>query len=112
MVAGLLGAATNAQNLSLQDLTGVWNYESYADIETPDERLPVGARMDFRADGTIVMTLSTGTAEGRFTLDGDTILYTDANGEQIWKIRSYEPGGSLVLEYQRALMYFEKAVAQ
>jgi hypothetical protein len=108
MVAAFLGAATNAQNLSLQDLTGVWNYESYAEIETPDERMPVGAQMDFRADGTIVMTLSTGAAEGTFILDGDTIRYSDSNGEQTWRIRSYEPGKSLVVEYQRALMYFEK----
>ena len=108
-VVALFAVATNAQNLTLQDLAGNWIYQSYAEVETPDERRPVGAEMNFRIDGTILMTLSTGAAEGTFTLDGDTIRYSDANGEQTWTIRSYEPGKSLVVEYQRALMYFERA---
>jgi hypothetical protein len=112
ITALLLGFAANAQTLSLDGLLGVWNYESYAEIETPENKLAVGARMDFRADGTVVMTMSTGTADGTFTLEGDTIHYADANGPQMWKVRSYEPGKSLVLEYQRALLYFERANAQ
>jgi hypothetical protein len=112
VVAAFLYATTSAQTISLQGLTGVWSYESYAEVETPDERTPVGARMDFRPDGTIVMTLSTGSAEGTFTLEGDTIHYSDANGPQEWKVRSYEPGKSLVVEYMRALLYFEKVDAE
>jgi hypothetical protein len=108
-VAVLACAITNAQSLSLRELTGVWIYESYAEIETPEAKMPVGARMDFRPDGTVIMTLSSVSAEGAFTLDGDTIRYSDPNGVQVWTIRSYEPNESLVVEYQRALLFFRRA---
>lgn len=109
--AVLSGLSTRVQGLSLKELTGVWLYESYAEIETPDKKLPVGARMDFRPDGTVAMTLSTGSAEGTYRMEGDTIHYADANGEQVWKIHSYEPGKSLVVEHRRALLFFVRIVA-
>jgi hypothetical protein len=104
----VLWTMANAQGISLEELTGVWNYESYAEVDTPDAKIPVGAQMDFRADGTVIMTLSSGKAEGTFVLEGNTIHYTDSNGSQVWNVRSYDPGKTLILEYKRALMFFVK----
>jgi len=111
LVAVFLWIAASAQAVSLEDITGAWDYESYAEIETPDNKIPVGAKMDFHSDGTLVMTLSTGKAEATYVLDGDTIIYSDSNGQQVWHIRSYEPGEALVVEYRRALMFFRKSGA-
>jgi hypothetical protein len=116
-LASALSAATlvttgNAESISLQDLIGAWNYVSYAEIESPDKKIPVNARFDFRPDGNIVMTLSTGAAQATFSVDGDTIHYSDANGNQEWKVRSHEAGRSFVVEYRRALLFFERASAE
>jgi hypothetical protein len=107
-----LSASAGAQDVTIDDLVGLWSYDAYAEIETPDEKRPVGARMEFRSDGTVLMTLSTGTAEATYSIDGDTIVYSDANGTQEWTVRSYVPNESLVVEYQRALIFFTKIDSQ
>jgi len=112
IIAIFMWVAASALAISPEDITGVWDYESYAEIERPDNKIPVGAKMDFHGDGTLVMTLSTGTAEATYRLEGDTIVYSDANGEQVWHVRSYEPGEMFVVEYQRALMFFRKSGAE
>ena len=97
-----------AESIKLEDLTGSWNYVSYAEVETPDKKMPVGAKFEFRADGTLAMTVSTETVNATYSLDGDTIEYSGPDGQQTWNIKSHEPGETLVLEYRRALMFFEK----
>lgn len=112
LLASFQWAAANAQTVSPEDIVGVWEYESYAAIETPQDKRRVGAKMDFRGDGTVVMTLSTGKAEGTYAIDGNTIVYSDADGRQEWHVRSYKPGNALVIEYQRALMFFRKSASE
>jgi hypothetical protein len=108
----LLSTSAGAQSLAPQDLEGAWDYTHYADADTPDQKRPVGAKMEFRPDGTLVMTLSTGRADATWAVEGNTIVYNDTNGEQVWQVRSYEPGKSLVVEHRRALMFFERAEAE
>lgn len=98
-----------AESITLEDLTGSWNYVSYAEVETPDKTMPVGAKFEFHADGTLAMTMSTETVTATYSLDGDTIEYFGPDGQQTWNIKSHEPGETLILEYRRALMFFEKA---
>ena len=97
-----------AESITLEDLKGSWNYVSYAEVETPDKKMPVGAKFEFRADGTLAMTMSTETVNATYSLDGDMIEYSGPDGNQTWKIQFHEPGETLVLEYRRALMFFEK----
>ena len=108
LFAVFLTSTVTAQSLSLEELAGVWNYTYYADVESPDNKIPVGAQMEFFENGTVITTMSTGSAEATYTLDGETIIYVDANGRQEWSIQSYEPGKSLVVEYNRALIFFER----
>lgn len=64
--------------------------------------------MEFRSDGTIINKMPNGGQEAVYRLDGDTIRYRDANGEQTWEIRSFEPDTSFVVENRGMLMFFER----
>ena len=42
------------------------------------------------------------------SVEGDTILYVDDNGEQPWKVVSHAPAESLVVNNQGAIMILER----
>ena len=109
LVAGAMSALTTAQeSMSRQQLEGAWNFRATAEVETPEELMPVGLIMEFRSDGTIISKMPNGDQESVYRLDGDTIHYRDVNGEQTWEIRSFEPDTSFVVENRRTLMFFER----
>ena len=97
-----------AQELTLDELVGVWNFVAYAEVESPADRISMSAQMDFRDDGTVITMRGGGSTEAAFSINGNTIVYTDGAGQQIWNIRSFTPGNELIVEYQRGLMFFEK----
>lgn len=104
----LIAVTTWAQGVSPDELIGVWEFVSYADTDTPDERRPVGVKMEFKSDGTVVSMMSTGDVESLYRIEGTFIVYSDANGEQIWEVHSFEPGRAIVLNNRGTLMYLEK----
>lgn len=107
---GIIALATGAfaQGLSQEQLTGRWEFTAFADVDAPDDRTPVGVIMDFQPDGAVITQMSTGDQEATYRLDGDTILYSSADGDQQWHIRSFEPDDRLVVEHDRSLMFFER----
>ena len=109
LFAGAMSAPSTAQEpMSRQQLEGTWNFTATAEVETPEQLMPVGLIMEFRSDGTIISKMPNGDQESVYRLDGDTIRYRDANGEQTWEIRSFEPDTSFVVENRQTLMFFER----
>jgi hypothetical protein len=109
LLVGIAPALSVAQEpMSQQELEGTWNFRATAELETPEQNTPVGLIMEFRPDGTIVSKMPKGDQEAVYRLDGGTIRYRDANGEQIWEIRSFEPDTSFVVENRGTLMFFER----
>lgn len=104
----LVSAIASAQDFSAAALIGEWEFTAYAESDTPDARVAVGVRFEFRPDGTLISKMPTGDVESRYSVDGNTILYSDANGEQTWILRAFEPGKSIVFENRGTLMYFER----
>ena len=104
--ASALGVAQ--ARMSRQQLEGAWNFTATAEIDTPEELMPVGLIMEFRSDGAIISKMPNGDQEASYRLDGDTIRYRDANGEQTWEIRSFEPDTTFVVENRGMLMFFER----
>ncbi len=106
--AMLLVAAVWAQAISQEQLTGMWEFIAWAEADNPQEQKPIGVKMDFRADGTVISKKASGDVKASYTVTGDTIVYSDADGEQVWKVQSFRPGEAMVVSNQGALMYFEK----
>ena len=109
LAAVLLATTLWAQTITQEQLIGRWIFEAYAEIDSPEERRPVGAVFEFNPDGTFKSRRSTGEeAEVTYTVDGNTIIYSDARGEQIWTIQSFESGESLIVDNQETLMFLER----
>lgn len=104
----LAGTAASAQQFSADALIGLWEFTAYAEERDPGERTPVGVLFDFRPNGTLISKMSTGDVESHYSVDGMTIHYSDARGEQTWTVRAFEAGVSLVFENRGTLMYLER----
>lgn len=104
----LLSINAAAADVSHADLVGLWEFTAYAEASEPEARRTVGAVFDIRSDGTLITTTSTGKVEARLDIKGDTITYSDAKGEQLWKVHSLEPDESLVILNRGTLMFLEK----
>ncbi len=103
-----VGAAAWAQQFSAEALVGLWEFTAYAEESAPSERTPVGVLFEFRPNGTLISKMSTGDVESSYSVDGMTIHYSDARGEQTWTVRAFEPGVSLVFDNSGTLMYLER----
>lgn len=109
LVAFLLASTAWAQAITQEQLIGTWVFEAYAQTNNPEERRSVGAVFEFHPDGTFTSRRTTGeVAEATYTVDGNTIVYSDARGDQIWTIQSFEQGKSLVVDNQGTLMFLER----
>ena len=94
--------------MSRQQLEGAWTFRATAETDTPEREMPVGLIMEFRSDGTVISKMPNGDQEAVYRLDGETIRYRDANGEQNWEIRSFKPDTSFVVDNRGMLMFFER----
>lgn len=97
-----------AQEFSAQALLGKWEFTAYAERSSPDDRTPVGAVFEFRPNGVLITTMRDTQTESSYSVDGDTFRYQDANGEQVWTVREFEPDISIVLENRSTLMFLER----
>lgn len=91
-----------------EQLIGEWIYVARADRDSPDDRIPVGFILEFRADGTTVTKTTTHELNGTYVLDGKTIIYSGPDGEETWTVRSFEPGKFLVVESSGTLSFLER----
>ena len=100
--------AIAAQELSVQSLLGEWEFTAYAEIDSPDERTPVGVVFEFRPNGVVITKRSGGDIESAYSVDGNTFRFLDENGEQVWTVRAFEPGVSITMENRSTIMYLER----
>jgi hypothetical protein len=108
LLACLASLPAWAQEFSAEALLGQWEFAAYAEANSPEERIPVGVLFEFRPGGVLVTKRSTGDVESRYSVDGETVTYADARGEQTWKVREFAPNASIVIENRGTLMYLER----
>ena len=80
----------------------------WADRETPDQIHPVNLVIDFQADGQAVSEMRKGKVSGPYRIEGDMIIYHGKRGEEKWKLVSFVPGESMVVNNSGAIMTFER----
>ena len=76
----LFTSAVWAQSFSSEELIGQWEFVSYVESETPDQRNQVNVVMVFQSGGTLITKMATGDVESSYWIDGNTIYYSDARG--------------------------------
>jgi hypothetical protein len=108
LLACLASSVAWAQEFSAEALLGQWEFTAYAEASSPEERTPVGAVFEFRPSGVLVTKRSSGDVESRYSVNDDIVTYSDARGEQTWRVRAFEPGASIVFENRGTLMYLER----
>lgn len=74
-----------------------------------EEPRSVNVVMDFRPDGKVVNYNSSGeeTDVATYELKQGSIVYSDKNGKQKWKLKKFG-NGKLVVDHLGAQMFFEK----
>ena len=100
----LLGIATiifatsaSAQEFSQEALIGRWEFMSYAEIGSPDDRTNVGVVVEFHADGRMVTELSSGDREWTYRVEDETVYFMGGPKDQTWQVHTFEPDATLVL---------------
>ncbi len=104
----LFSMSSWAADLTVKELTGEWEFVYWADSDDLDNRHKVGIVMDFRPDGTVISRKPDGNITEHYKLKGNTIIYTGKRGDQTWKLVSFAPGKSLVVNNMGAIMSFER----
>ncbi len=111
LVTLLLCTPLSAAEISQKQLVGEWEFTHWVEKNNKSQKNRVGLFMDFQADGTVMIKHAgaTGYKRGSYEVEGDTIIYNDDGGEQVWKVQSFEPDKELVVSYEDALIFLEKA---
>ena len=68
----------------------------------------MNAVFEFRTNGVLITKMRDTEAESTWSLEGNTFRYSDANGEQVWTVRDFVPGESIVMENSSTLMFLER----
>jgi hypothetical protein len=97
-----------AADLTINELTGAWEFMYWAESGDLDNKHKVGIIMDFQSNGTVISRMSSGDVSEHYKLDGNTIIYSGKRGDQVWKIVSFTPGKSLVVNHAGSIMSFER----
>jgi hypothetical protein len=99
---------TWAADLEIGELTGAWEFMHWAESDDPDNKHKVGIIMDFQSNGTVISRMPSGDDTEHYKLEGNTIIYSGKHGDEVWKIVSFTPGKSLVVNHAGAIMSFER----
>ena len=97
-----------ASDLTRAALTGSWEFMHWAESGDLDNKHKVGIIMNFQSNGDVISKLSSGDVTEHYKLNGNTIIYSGKHGDQTWKLVSFSPGESLVVNHMGAIMTFEK----
>ena len=97
-----------ATDLTIDGLIGSREFMYWADSDDLDNKHKVGIIMDFQSNGTVISRKSNGDLSEHYKLDGNTIIYSGKHGDQVWKIVSFSPGKSLVVNHAGSIMSFER----
>jgi hypothetical protein len=111
LVLAATAGAQDARPVKLptpEQLIGEWIYVARADKDSPDNRIPVGFILEFRADGTVITKTTTREMEGTYVIDGATIIYSGPDRKETWRVRSFEPDKTLIVESSGMLSFLER----
>lgn len=96
-----------AAELSSDCLEGKWMFTHI--LMEGGQEMKVNRQMEFLSDGVVVNYDTAGNEKSRATYEiaGDRIIYIDGNGEQKWKVVSFEEN-VLHVDHRGAEMFFER----
>ena len=104
----LLNSVCLAADLSNESLAGTWNFTHMILDGDVDNPRPANVIMEFSADGQIVNKYGQDkVTPAEYRIDGDTIIYSDKNGEQRWQVVEYSEG-KMHVNNSGAEMFFER----
>jgi len=113
----IFAKSASAQEFSQDALIGRWEFVSYAEIGSPDDRTNVGVVVEFHPDGRMITELSSGDREWTYKVEGETVYFIGGPKDQTWQVHAFEPVATLVLVDQpnikliqniNTLMYLER----
>lgn len=99
---------TSAAAPTKKQLTGTWHFVAWAEKAANGHARTLNIRMDFNLDGTVESYRADGIMKASWRIDGDSIVYTDANGEQRWSVIEFVPGKRMMVEQAGAVLTFER----
>jgi len=94
--------------ISQSELVGQWTFIYWMEDGDETSKRDINIIMDFKDDGTVNTNMGNKTEAANYKVDGNTIIYSDKRGKQVWKIISFEPGKSFKVNHKGAMMYFQK----
>lgn len=94
--------------ITQSELVGQWTFVYWMEDGDETSKRDINLVMDFKDDGTIITKMGDKTESANYKVEGETIIYSDKRGKQVWKIISFEPGNSLKVNHKGAIMYFQK----
>jgi len=94
--------------ISQNDLLGEWTFVYWMEEGDETSKRDINIIMDFQKDGSVITKMGNKTESAKYKVEGETILYTDKRGQQVWKIISFDPGKSFKVNHKGAEMYFSK----
>ncbi|MGB5707460.1 MAG: lipocalin family protein [Arenicellales bacterium] len=97
-----------AQYISSEELAGKWEFVSWEEADDPSTRKEVGILMDFHKDGTVTSHMENGPQKSNYSIEGDSIKFSDDRGEQVQRIVEFIPGQRLIINHMGALMRLER----
>lgn len=104
----LFSSVCLAADLSNESLAGTWNFTHMVLDGDVDNPRPANVIMEFSADGQIVNKYGQGkVTPAEYRIDGDTIIYSDKNGEQRWQVVEYSER-KMHVNNSGAEMFFER----
>jgi len=107
LALALLASPCMAAELSATSLEGTWIFTHI--IMDGEREMKVNRKTQFLADGSLVNYDAAGNEKSRGTYEvtGDTIVYTDDQGIQNWKVLAFDEN-SLHVDHRGAEMFFER----
>ncbi len=111
LVPGILLFLTSiclSVQISQNNLVGKWTFVYWMEDGDETSKRDINLVMDFKDDGTVVTEMGKKTGNANYKVEGETIIYSDKRGKQVWKVISSVPGKSFKVNHKGALMYFQK----
>ena len=110
-VSSLFMIATSlciAEEFTAENLIGTWTF-THILMDDGSSEIQVNMKVEIEAGGSYKQYLPTGDLFGTATweISGNTLKYSDDNGEQNWELVSFE-AGILRVDNRGAEMFFEK----
>ncbi len=108
VLLALFSSVSWATELNNENLVGKWEFVNWAEAETPEDTHAANVVMDFHADGQVFTETPKGEVIESYKIEDDMIVYHGKRGDQKWKLISFTPGESMVVDNTGTIMTFKK----